>query len=137
MAKACATSLADGMVIATDTKALREHRKETLALLTSIHFGDCKAPCNLTCPGQINVQGYIAHVAKGEYEEALRLVMERNPVPVFRRPGLPAFLRDPLPAHPGRRTGLHQSPETFCRRLVHEPTRSTCGSRRSRPPAKK
>ena len=47
------------------------------AILAETHFGDCKAPCNLTCPGQINVQGYIAHVAKGQYEEALRLVMER------------------------------------------------------------
>jgi len=50
-------------------------------ILAETHFGDCKAPCNLTCPGQINVQGYIAHVAKGQYEEALRLVMERNPFP--------------------------------------------------------
>lgn len=81
MAKACATSLEEGMVVVTDSKELKEHRKKRLALLTAIHFGDCKAPCNLTCPGQINVQGYIAHVAKGEYEEALRLVMERNPFP--------------------------------------------------------
>jgi formate dehydrogenase major subunit len=35
----------------------------------------------LTCPGQINVQGYIAHVSKGEYEEAVRLVMDKNPFP--------------------------------------------------------
>jgi len=79
--KACATPVESGMIITTESKALKEHRKKRLARLTSIHFGDCKAPCNLTCPGQINVQGYIAHVAKGEYEEALRLVMERNPFP--------------------------------------------------------
>jgi formate dehydrogenase major subunit len=69
------------MVIVTDSKALLEHRQARLSLYASTHFGDCKAPCNLTCPGQINVQGYIAHVAKGQYEEALRLVMERNPFP--------------------------------------------------------
>ena len=79
--RACETKVKKGMAVATDTGALKEHRKARLAVLAETHFGDCKAPCNLTCPGQINVQGYIAHVAKGEYEEAVRLVMERNPFP--------------------------------------------------------
>ena len=78
---ACTTQVADGQKITTNSPELASYRKERLALLAGIHFGDCKAPCNLTCPGQINVQGYIAHVSKGEYEEALRLVMERNPLP--------------------------------------------------------
>ncbi len=79
--RACATIAKDGMVIHTNSNDVIAHRQERLAILSQTHFGDCKAPCNLTCPGQINVQGYIAHVAKGEYEEALRLIMERNPVP--------------------------------------------------------
>lgn len=79
--RACATQALDGMRITTDSKELREHRQQRLAVISSTHFGDCKAPCNLTCPGQLNVQGYIAHVAKGQYEEALRLIMERNPFP--------------------------------------------------------
>ncbi len=79
--RACTTLAAPGMEVTTESKALLEHRKERLAVLAETHFGDCKAPCNLTCPGQINVQGYIAHVAKGQYEEAVRLVMERNPFP--------------------------------------------------------
>ncbi|HID69145.1 MAG TPA: FAD-dependent oxidoreductase [Desulfobacterales bacterium] len=79
--RSCVTLARDGMVVQTDSEAVVAHRQERLAILSETHFGDCKAPCNLTCPGQINVQGYIAHVARGEYEEALRLVMERNPVP--------------------------------------------------------
>ncbi len=79
--RACSTSVEAGMEIDSESKELVEHRKERLAILGQAHFGDCKAPCNLTCPGQINVQGYIAHVAKGQYEEAVRLVMERNPFP--------------------------------------------------------
>ena len=79
--RSCDTIIAEGMEIATDSKPIIEHRKKRLARLAETHFGDCKAPCNITCPGQINVQGYIAHVAKGEYEEAVRLVMERNPFP--------------------------------------------------------
>lgn len=79
--RACATLALDGMVIQTASDAVIAHRKERLGIISSTHFGDCKAPCNLTCPGQINVQGYIAHVARGEYEEALRVVMDRNPFP--------------------------------------------------------
>jgi len=79
--RSCATLIREGMRITTESKELQAKRNERLTLLMETHFGDCKAPCNLTCPGQINVQGYIAHVAKGQYEEALRLVMERNPFP--------------------------------------------------------
>jgi formate dehydrogenase major subunit len=81
LVKSCDTLIEEGMVITTDSETVTAHRKERLARLAETHFGDCKAPCNLTCPGQINVQGYIAHVAKGEYEESVRLVMERNPFP--------------------------------------------------------
>ncbi len=79
--RACATPATSGMEVVTDSPALKKLRQERLAALAETHFGDCKAPCNLTCPGQINVQGYIAHVAKGQYEEAVRLIMERNPFP--------------------------------------------------------
>ncbi|MBC8317137.1 MAG: FAD-dependent oxidoreductase, partial [Desulfobulbaceae bacterium] len=79
--RSCDAIAQNGMKVITDSDALKAKRQEKLAVISSTHFGDCKAPCNLTCPGQINVQGYIAHVQKGEYEEALRLVMERNPFP--------------------------------------------------------
>lgn len=79
--RACSTIALNGMDIQTDSDAVVKYRQDRLATISKTHFGDCKAPCNLTCPGQINVQGYIAHIIKGEYEEALRLVMERNPVP--------------------------------------------------------
>jgi len=79
--RACATQAKDGMKVKTDSAALVKIRQDRLAKISATHFGDCKAPCNLTCPGQINVQGYIAHISKGEYEEAMRLIMERNPFP--------------------------------------------------------
>jgi len=78
---ACAVEAVAGMEVQTESKPVIAYRQHRLATLSQTHFGDCKAPCNLTCPGQINVQGYIAHIAKGEYEEALRLIMERNPLP--------------------------------------------------------
>lgn len=79
--RSCVFRVQEGMVITTSSDRIDTYRRERLALLGEKHFGDCKSPCNLTCPGQINVQGYIAHVAKGRYEEALRLIMEKNPLP--------------------------------------------------------
>lgn len=102
--RSCETEIREGMRISTDSEALKSLRAEKLAILAETHFGDCKAPCNLTCPGQINVQGYIAHIAKGQYEEGLRLVMERNPFPFSVGRVCPRFC------------------ETKCRRmLVEEP----------------
>ncbi len=80
--RACSTEVAPGMQIETRTKELEAFRKERLQALADNHYGDCRAPCNLTCPGGINVQGYVNLVAKGEYEAALRLIKEKNPLPV-------------------------------------------------------
>lgn len=79
--RACVTMARPGMVVRTDTDAVREQRKKRLEQYAAGHFSDCKAPCTISCPGQINVQGFIAHIRKGQYEEALRLIMERNPLP--------------------------------------------------------
>ena len=38
-----------------------------------------KPPCRLTCPAGVNVQGYIALISKGKYNEALALIKENPP----------------------------------------------------------
>jgi len=53
------------MVVSTQSPELEARRKERLELLAKTHYGDCKAPCNLTCPGGINVQGYVNLIARG------------------------------------------------------------------------
>jgi heterodisulfide reductase subunit A len=40
-----------------------------------------RGPCVQTCPAGTNVQGYVALIREGKYEEALRLIMERLPLP--------------------------------------------------------
>jgi len=40
-----------------------------------------KAPCIGACPAHANVQGYIQLIKKGEYEKAVRLIMEKIPFP--------------------------------------------------------
>lgn len=79
---ACATQVTEEMVVRTETEQVNEARKLCLELLLSNHYGDCVAPCSLTCPAGIDVQGYIAHIANGQYQEAVRLIKERNPLPV-------------------------------------------------------
>lgn len=40
-----------------------------------------KAPCSNTCPGGIHVQGYVALIAQGRFQEALDLVRRSIPFP--------------------------------------------------------
>jgi heterodisulfide reductase subunit A2 len=40
-----------------------------------------RAPCTVTCPAGINVQGYVQLIAQGKYIEAVQLIMERLPLP--------------------------------------------------------
>jgi heterodisulfide reductase subunit A len=40
-----------------------------------------RAPCVTACPAGINVQGYVQLVGQGKYSEAVRLIMERLPLP--------------------------------------------------------
>jgi heterodisulfide reductase subunit A-like polyferredoxin len=40
-----------------------------------------RAPCVLSCPAAINVQGYLQLIKIGKYQEAVRLIMERLPLP--------------------------------------------------------
>lgn len=79
--KACATEIADGLVIKTDTERVKELRKTNLELLLSNHIGDCVAPCTLACPSGQGCQGYIGLIANGKFEEAIELIKDRIPLP--------------------------------------------------------
>lgn len=80
--RACSTPAEDGMVVATRSEPVRAHRKKILELKLSRHYGDCISPCSLTCPAHINIQGYLSLTAQGKYLEALRLIQEKNPLPL-------------------------------------------------------
>lgn len=78
---ACATKVLPGMRITTDSADIRSARKMALELLLSNHYGDCKPPCTLTCPSNIDVQGYIGLIANKKFREALELIKKDNPLP--------------------------------------------------------
>ncbi|MEL7649295.1 MAG: FAD-dependent oxidoreductase [Sedimentibacter sp.] len=81
VARACATPVADGLVVKTNTKKVAEARNTALNLLVSVHIGDCKAPCTLNCPAHTDVQGYVGLVANRQPKEALKLIKEKLPLP--------------------------------------------------------
>ncbi|MBF0421535.1 MAG: FAD-dependent oxidoreductase [Magnetococcales bacterium] len=79
---ACSTRVAPKMEIFTDNDKVATSRKMALDLLLSDHAGDCIAPCEATCPANIDIQGYIAHIANGDFAGAVHLIKKRNPLPV-------------------------------------------------------
>jgi len=79
--RSCATQVAAGMVISTDSPRVRESRKLTLELLLSDHNGDCRGPCINACPAHANVQGYVGLIANKQYREAVALLKETMPIP--------------------------------------------------------
>lgn len=82
LVRACSTPVEDGMVITSQSTRVVESRKKVLQRMLSQHYGDCIAPCSLTCPAHINIQGYLSLIARGEFTEALRLIKEKNPLPL-------------------------------------------------------
>ncbi|MGA2976810.1 MAG: FAD-dependent oxidoreductase [Spirochaetia bacterium] len=78
---ACSTRVFPGMVITATSPDVMAARRMALDLLLSNHYGDCKAPCTLTCPSNIDIQGYLGLVANGKLAEAVELIRRDNPMP--------------------------------------------------------
>lgn len=79
--KACVTPIQAGMTITTHSTRLEEYRKVRLEQMLCDHNADCVAPCEQTCPANIEIQTYLSHVADGNYAAALRVIKDRNPFP--------------------------------------------------------
>jgi formate dehydrogenase major subunit len=78
---ACGTRVFPGMVVTTSSADVLAARRMALELLLSNHYGDCKAPCTLTCPSNVDVQGYLGLIANGRFPEAVELIRRDNPMP--------------------------------------------------------
>ncbi|MBM2816691.1 MAG: FAD-dependent pyridine nucleotide-disulfide oxidoreductase [Ignavibacteria bacterium] len=78
----CATPINEGMVVTTNSEKIFESRKSVIELLMSNHYADCIGPCISSCPASVDAQGYLALIAMGRYEEALKLIKKTNPLPL-------------------------------------------------------
>ncbi|WP_005035184.1 NAD(P)-binding protein [Holophaga foetida] len=79
--KACQTPIREGMVIHTQNPKLESYRKVRLQQILADHNADCVAPCVQTCPAGIDIQKYLRHASHGNFENALRVIKDRNPFP--------------------------------------------------------
>ena len=79
----CSTELAEGMEIETENAGVRKSRRSALELMLSNHYADCLGPCTQTCPAGVDVQGYISLIEKGQYNEAVAVIKETNPLPAI------------------------------------------------------
>jgi len=79
----CSTRVEAGMVVQTRNEKIRQARKACLELILSDHYADCLGPCRLNCPAGVDVQGYVSLTHLGQYQEAIRLIKENNPLPLI------------------------------------------------------
>jgi formate dehydrogenase major subunit len=77
----CNTRVGEGMVIQTSSDLVVSTRRKTLEALLAEHHGDCVAPCQIACPAGIDIQGYLALIARGACTAAVQLIKERLPLP--------------------------------------------------------
>jgi heterodisulfide reductase subunit A len=64
----------------SERKAIYRYFPQAVPITYCIDKKD-RAPCGITCPAGINVQGYVQLIGQGKYTEAVRLIMERLPLP--------------------------------------------------------
>lgn len=77
----CATPVAPGMAVITNSAEVRAARKTALELLLSDHAGDCVAPCHTGCPAGLDIPGFIARIAAGDNAASARLVADGLTLP--------------------------------------------------------
>lgn len=111
---ACSTKVTDGMVVTTNNDLIKATRKLCLELLLSEHCGDCISPCKIECPSGLDIQKFLANIAKGEDIEALKVIKESIPLPASLGRICPAPCQDVC-----RRNRLEGAVSIrFCRRFV-------------------
>ena len=79
--RACATKVAEGMVVNTKGERALKARKLALELLMGDHDGDCQGPCKLNCPAHTDCQRYVKEIAEGRFADAVATVKETFPLP--------------------------------------------------------
>jgi len=78
----CSAPVTDGMVIETNTEAVREARRNILELLLREHVGDCESPCTRACPLYLDIPVMLGKIAR-DMSGRVRST-QLTPIPLFR-----------------------------------------------------
>lgn len=108
-APSCATMVRDGMQIESETDEIRALRRTGLELLLGDHAGDCKAPCENTCPARMDIPDMLRHVVDGDYRAALEVVKQDIALPAILGRVCPEVCENAC------RRGQHDSPAAICK----------------------
>lgn len=112
LVQACGAKVREGMVVRTNTEKIMGVRRLGLEFLLAEHSGDCVGPCQLACPAGVDIQGFIAHIANGQFQAAAKLIREKMPFPASVGRVCPSFC------------------ETACRRNLVDNPLSICALKR-------
>lgn len=106
---ACSAPVHPGMRIETSNDKVIAARCAVLEMLLLEHSGNCRAPCQRSCPAQMNIPLMIRQIKTGDHKEAL--------VTVKKDIALPAVLGRicPAPCEKGCLRGVFDSPVAICR----------------------
>ena len=77
----CSRAAEAGMVVRTQTEALRRLRRTNLELIFSDHNAYCLPPCQNKCPSHIDIPGFLEANAEGEFRESARIFKRTIPFP--------------------------------------------------------
>ncbi len=77
----CATPVAEGMAVITDSEEVRLARKTSLELLLSDHAGDCIGPCKTGCPARLDIPNFIERISAGDIGKATDIVTDDLTLP--------------------------------------------------------
>ena len=76
MMPACSTRVVDGMVVESESDAVRAERKRAVELLLGDHTGDCVALCESACPVHWPIPRFLRLLGAGDSVAAARLAGE-------------------------------------------------------------
>lgn len=77
----CATEVADGMDVESETDELHRLRRAGLELLLSDHVGDCTAPCQRACPLHVDIPRLLQQLSVGRLQDAVATLRDTVPLP--------------------------------------------------------
>jgi formate dehydrogenase major subunit len=78
---ACSTAIFEGMEIETMSPRVRDSRKLCIELLLSEHLGDCLPPCQIECPANCDIKGYLHYISQGDFHSSVKTIKETMSTP--------------------------------------------------------
>ena len=81
MIPSCATLVADGMEVESQTQEVEEVRRAAVELILSDHVGDCISLCSQSCPAHTDIAAMLRQVHAGHFADAIAIAKRHLALP--------------------------------------------------------